>query len=120
VLIIDDDPLVGRAVVRLLREDHDTIWVASGEEALGLLGPRHWFDVILCDVLMPGMSGMELHARLAAELPHIAERLLFFSGNCESPEVLAFARQANVTVLAKPFQPDQLRAAIRARLEQRR
>jgi CheY-like chemotaxis protein len=119
VLIIDDDPLVGRAIARLLGHDHDTILVASGPEALELLGPRDWFDVVLCDLQMPGMSGIELHARIKIDFPHVAERMLFFSANCCAPEAVAFARSAGVTVLPKPVGAEELRAAIRAQMKPR-
>jgi CheY-like chemotaxis protein len=57
VLVIDDEPMVRQILVDLLRSHHDVEMAESGEAALALIA-RDSFDVILCDVMMPGVNGM--------------------------------------------------------------
>jgi CheY-like chemotaxis protein len=65
VLVVDDEPAIGRALARLLERDlHHVVVVGRGEDALHLLLSER-FDVILCDVTMPEMTGIELYERLA-------------------------------------------------------
>ncbi|MFK7986452.1 MAG: ATP-binding protein [Sandaracinaceae bacterium] len=78
VLVVDDDRAVLRALKRLLR-DHDVDLAISGAEALGQLRERE-YDMILCDMMMPGMSGDALFAAVQRELPRAAPRFVFMSG----------------------------------------
>jgi CheY-like chemotaxis protein/biopolymer transport protein ExbD len=68
VLVIDDELPVASMLSRVLADQHDVHLATSAREALELLS-RQDFDVILCDLLMPGMSGMDLHAELATRAP---------------------------------------------------
>ncbi len=65
LLIIDDEPAVARTLQRLLASVYDITTVNSGREALALLAGEARFDLILCDLMMPDVTGMDLHAELA-------------------------------------------------------
>jgi two-component system cell cycle sensor histidine kinase/response regulator CckA len=114
VLIVDDDATVARTLSLALEQDHNVTVVTSGPDALAALraAPRDRnFDAVLCDLLMPGMTGAELFAIARAELPHVAERFIFMSGGYwAGSDASHTGRQP---VLEKPFNLEQVRAALR-------
>ncbi|TMB29249.1 MAG: response regulator, partial [Deltaproteobacteria bacterium] len=58
VLVVDDEPMVGSSIRRLLGRDHDVVVVQSGKDAVAKIAAGERYDVILCDLLMPEMTGM--------------------------------------------------------------
>ena len=113
VLVIDDEPVMQRLIVRALR-NHEVVVTGDAREALALVAASHAFDVILCDLNMPGMSGMEFHAALT---PAQADRTLFLTGGALTDASQLFLKQAGVRVLTKPVDMKQLRAAVADLLE---
>lgn len=111
--MVDDDELVLRSVRRLLY-DHDVTCVAEPEEGLGKMvaSPSDW-DVILCDITMPGMSGIEVHRKLAEQASEAAERMTFMTGGVFSGEARTFIQDNPSRVLEKPLS----RAALLALVE---
>ncbi|MFH1113975.1 MAG: response regulator, partial [Pseudomonadota bacterium] len=72
ILVVDDDPEVCRLIVRhLIREGHECSAAHSGEEALGILEDRH-FDLVITDIMMPGMSGVDLLTIIKRLFPAVA------------------------------------------------
>ncbi|HET9594879.1 MAG TPA: ATP-binding protein [Anaeromyxobacteraceae bacterium] len=116
LLVIDDEPLVGMALARALGGEHEVEVVESGEAALARLRADPGYDLVLSDLLMPGMTGMDLHARLAAEAPALAGRMLFLTGGAFTPEAAAFVEAHRADCLEKPFDVRALRAEVRRRL----
>jgi CheY-like chemotaxis protein len=88
--------------------------VSSGRAALALLQQGLSFDAIVCDLIMPELTGMELHEleRLDAEL---AWRAVFITGGAYTASARAFAERMGDRVIAKPFDVVTLRAAVAAR-----
>lgn len=112
VLAVDDEALVRRLVQRVLSSSCDVVTVGSGAEALEEMDAGESFDVILCDVRMPEMSGLELHDVVAARWPELADRFVFASGGVD---VLAGRLAATGRpIIDKPFEPGAIRAAIAA------
>jgi PAS domain S-box-containing protein len=116
VLIVDDEVMIGRAIHQALRNLHDVTWVGSALEAVAALRGGAVFDVILCDLLMPGMTGIELYEQLAAEHPAAAERMVFLSGGTFSPLLQEFVDRMPGRHIAKPFSADDLRQAVARQL----
>jgi CheY-like chemotaxis protein len=116
VLIIDDDVMVARSVERVLSTAHSVTVVHSAVEGLARIAEGARFDVILCDVMMPSMSGIELHERLRAVAPSEADRLVFVTGCALLPEVRAFLDAVSNTCLEKPFDVDALREFVERRV----
>ncbi len=112
VLVIDDDPIIGTSLGRILR-DHDVIAVRSGRAALAHLAEDRDIDVILCDVMMPEMTGMELHAELARIAPHLIDRMVFITGGAFVPRARAFLEELPNERLEKPFDLHTLRSLVR-------
>jgi CheY-like chemotaxis protein len=113
VLLVDDEPFIGTALQRLLRAEHDLTAVSSGAHALERITRGDDFDVILCDLRMPLMNGIELFQRLREVAPEMAERTIFFTGAAITADMRAFLENVKNELLEKPFEPDALRATLR-------
>jgi PAS domain S-box-containing protein len=116
VLVIDDEPLVCRAVVRLLGGDHDVTTTTRGTEALESIRTGARYDAILCDLMMPELTGMDMFEALAREFPDQAAKMIFLTGGTFTERARAFVEARPHRVASKPFKLQQLRALIRAML----
>ena len=112
ILVVDDEPRMGKALQRLLAPAHDVTTVQSAREALGLVSAGARFDVILCDLMMPGTSGMALHAELGRAAPELAARMVFMTGGAYTAEAQGFLEEMPNRRLEKPFRPETLEALI--------
>lgn len=116
ILVIDDEPLVRRAVVRSLEREHQVVAIDTAAEALRRLESGERFDLILCDLMMPEMTGMEMAARLRQRLPWMAERLMFLSGGAFTLESAEFLGALGNRFIEKPFLPEELCRRVAERL----
>jgi two-component system, NtrC family, sensor kinase len=112
VLVIDDDPLVGEAVQRVLRAAFRVTFAQSATGAVGRIQGGARFEAIVCDLMMPGLSGYQFHAQLLRISPELARRIVFLTGYAGSAEVEDFVRATGVRVLPKPFTRQELRDAV--------
>jgi signal transduction histidine kinase/CheY-like chemotaxis protein len=115
VLLVDDEPGIRSMLARILRE-HDCVTAASGVEAQRILQQDQAFDVILCDMMMPEFSGMDLHAWLAETHPALAERLVFITGGAFTPGARDYLARIDNPRIDKPFQPAEVRELVSARI----
>ena len=113
VLIVDDEPEIRRALQRILSRKYVLSMCANGAEALHLLKAGDSFDVILCDILMPEMSGIEFFDELLRAVPEQAERVLFLTGGATSESARLFVQKHANRILHKPFKPIEVDAAVR-------
>jgi ligand-binding sensor domain-containing protein/signal transduction histidine kinase/CheY-like chemotaxis protein len=115
VMIVDDDVMVSSAVRRTLAREHDVEVVTSSRQALELLlGPKgQEVDVILCDLMMPDLTGMELHMELTVAVPAVAKRMVFLTGGAFTPAARAFMDRVENERVDKPFDPQKLREQVR-------
>lgn len=113
VLLVEDDPVVVEIVLRALAGPNSVEVAADGAAAL-----RHaeagLFDLLLCDLRMPVMGGLALYDALVALRPDLAARVLFISGDTSSPATRGALEATGRPLLAKPFRPEELYAAIAA------
>jgi signal transduction histidine kinase/CheY-like chemotaxis protein len=112
VLVVDDDPLVARALSRILRQ-HQVALATSGREALAWLESHPQVDVIFCDLMMPEMTGMELHRVLQERLPSLAVRVVFMTGGAFTPEASGFLEHVLNERIDKPFDVHAVRRIVR-------
>jgi CheY-like chemotaxis protein len=112
VLVIDDDRLVSEAVKLMLSEDHEVVLAQSASAALARIRAGETYDAIVCDLMMPGMSGIELYYELEAERPVLAQRMLFATGGAFTRPSQSFVERMGSRVLPKPFHSDELRAKV--------
>ncbi len=113
VLVVDDDPMIGKTLGRGLDDEHDVTVVTDGEQALDLLLGGRWFDVILCDLMMPNVTGIDLYAELSRARPEIVDRIVFMTGGAFTPAGRSFLASVPNQRLEKPFASESLRAIVR-------
>jgi PAS domain S-box-containing protein len=113
VLVVDDEPAVGAAIRRVLASEHTVTVLTSALEARERIARGDRFDVILCDLMMPEMTGMDLHAELAALAPDQAERMVLLTGGAFTSKASQFLRAVPNTRVEKPFDSADLRALVR-------
>ncbi|MBX3159744.1 MAG: response regulator [Deltaproteobacteria bacterium] len=111
ILVVDDDALVRRAIARMLRQ-HDLVCLDSARAALGLIECGDRFDVVLSDVMMPAMTGIELYEELHRRFPAQASRVVFVTGSASVPAVDEFLRTVRNAVIEKPFSPADMKPII--------
>ncbi len=112
ILVVDDEPAVGRALARLMRE-HDVMTAASSTDALTMLRAEPAPDLVLCDIMMPGMTGPQLFEAVRREVPRLSERFVFLTGGTFTDAATDFIDAHRDRLLEKPF----TRAAVTAALE---
>jgi CheY-like chemotaxis protein len=112
VLVVDDEELVGLALSRLLSPEHDVSAVSSAEEALALIRAGRRFDLLLCDLMMPGASGIDLFEHLSAIAPDQAGKVVFMTGGAFTPKAGAFLETVSNRKLRKPLDPASLYALL--------
>jgi signal transduction histidine kinase len=114
VIIIDDEPQLAWAMKRLLDPEHDVVAVTHGREALDRMMAGQRFDVIVCDLTMPFMTGEQLYREIERRFgAEVAARILFVTGGALSDEGNAFLQEVRNPRLFKPFDPADLRGQIR-------
>lgn len=113
VLVVDDEPRMGKALERLLAPDHDVTVAGGAREAIDLVERGEAWDVVLCDLMMPGMSGMDLHAALSRRAPALAGRLVFMTGGAYTQEAQDFLARVPNCRIEKPFRPEALERLLR-------
>jgi len=112
ILVVDDEEQVRRVLVRLLGPPHEVVAVASGREAKALLEQDPAFDLVLCDLMMPEMTGMDLHAWLVAQGSPLARRVVFMSGGAFTPRATEYLEGVANQRIEKPFGSAALRAIV--------
>ena len=116
ILIIDDEAFSCSSLGRTLEPEHEVVTVRDARDALQRLGKGERYDLILCDLMMPQMSGMDFHARLVVEHPACVERLVFLTGGTFTDSSRAFQLETKHLVVEKPFDLPVLREQIRSLL----
>lgn len=113
ILVIDDDPVVTRMLSRVLA-GHNVEVAHSGSDALKRLKTQS-FSLILCDLTMPGMSGMDFYDAVNSISAELAQRIIFMTGGAFTSESHEFLCQHSDSWLEKPFDIRTLRELIRQR-----
>jgi signal transduction histidine kinase len=113
ILVIDDEEGLCSAIQRILESEHDVATVNSAAAALKLLKSESPFDLILCDLMMPEMTGMDLHAELAQSQPDLAAKMIFMTGGAFTENASRFLEQHPGRAIDKPFKPSGLRERVR-------
>ena len=119
ILVMDDEPCIRSAITRLLRE-HEVITVPTGEDGQKLLREDHDFDLILCDMMMPQMSGMDLHKWLCTRNAALADRMVFMTGGAFTPKASEYLNRIENLRLEKPFDAENLSKLVSKKIAARR
>jgi signal transduction histidine kinase/ActR/RegA family two-component response regulator len=102
ILIVDDEPSVSQALGRVLRAHLVTI-ASSSEQALQLLATDRSYDIIFCDLMMPGMSGIELYEEVSRRWADVVERMVFVTGGAANELSQSFLDRVSNERIDKPF-----------------
>jgi CheY-like chemotaxis protein len=116
VLVIDDEPMVLRAVKRMLSE-HTVITSESAAEGLELITRGDRFDLVISDLMMPSMTGMDLFEELLKRSPDLARSMVFITGGATTLRSEAFLQSVTNDRLIKPFSAAALISLVNRRLE---
>lgn len=111
ILVVDDQPVLAKAIRRML-SGHDVTVVGAARDAVAKLEAGERYDIILSDLMMPGMTGMELHAAIATIAPEQVRRMVFMTGGAFTPEARTFFDSCASPTLEKPFDRAGLLAVI--------
>ena len=104
VILIEDDSMVARALTLQLRAaGYRVTAVNDGKEGLELLRSRPEVDLVFCDLMMTGMTGMDLAEALAAEAPEVAAKIVFMTGGAFLPRAREFVARHFDRTVDKPF-----------------
>jgi len=114
VLVIDDEAAVARYIARVLRKDCDVTTETSSRAALARLAAGEPYDVVLCDVMMPDMNGIELYEVVRKRHPELVPRVFFMTGGAFTPEAAQFLDSLPNPPLEKPMGSEKLRSILRA------
>ncbi len=105
ILIVDDELGICRALARRVRNELETVIATDGVEALELIEAGHRFEAILCDLMLPRMTGVEFRRQLRRLAPEQADRIVFMTGHTQS---VLRAQVNDHFVVEKPFELEAL------------
>jgi len=112
ILVVDDEPLIGRVIARMLGDAHEVTVHTRAAAALATLKAGARFDLILCDLMMPGMTGADLYEEALQLDPAQAERMWFLTGGAFTERARSYLEKAGERHLAKPFTSAELAAVV--------
>jgi CheY-like chemotaxis protein len=117
VLIVDDEPAIRNILARILsNKGHQAQTVSSGKAALAMLHEKG-YDLLVADLKMSGLSGMDLYETLKKKRPDMADRTVFITGDTMTEETNDFLASSGRPYLAKPFTPMEFLEIIEHALE---
>ncbi|HEU4383665.1 MAG TPA: PAS domain S-box protein [Anaeromyxobacteraceae bacterium] len=116
ILVVDDEPLVGRAVQRILGARHEVVVESSGRAALARVERGETFDLLLCDLMMPELTGQDLLEALERTAPDLAGRVAFLTGGAFTPAAREFLERTARPRLDKPFEAQALERLVAGEL----
>ncbi|MEM7435319.1 MAG: ATP-binding protein [Myxococcota bacterium] len=110
VLVVDDEPVIARLIQKAL-VDHDVTIANDGREAVALMG-THSYDVILCDLIMPEMTGMDVYRAALQRAVPVHERIVFMTGGAFTQRAQDFLQRVPNLRIEKPFELSHLERTI--------
>ncbi|UJR83266.1 PAS domain S-box protein [Sandaracinus amylolyticus] len=113
ILVIDDETRFGRALRASLGTHHDVQLATSGREGLGILLAGEEFDLVVCDLMMPDVSGMGIYDEVRRARPDLSERFVFMTGGAYTDQARAFFEHVTVPRLEKPFDVAEVERLLR-------
>jgi PAS domain S-box-containing protein len=104
ILVVDDEALLCRMVQRMLQDRFEVTQALDARAALAQIeADPGLYDLVLCDLMMPDMTGMDLYEAVATRHPALARRFVFMTGGAFTARASAFVASMSVPLLEKPF-----------------
>ncbi len=116
VLVVDDEPMMVRAIQRLLENELDVVSSTDPAGVVARVRAGERFDVILCDLMMPTVSGIEVYEAIRAVDPLQAKRVVFMTGGAFTARVCQFLDATENARIEKPVERSTLLALVRSML----
>jgi PAS domain S-box-containing protein len=116
VLVVDDEPMMARAVQRMLSSEHDVDAMTDPLAVLERLRSGVRYDVILCDLMMPTLTGMDVYEAVLSIDPELAQGMVFMTGGAYTPRAAEFLERIENPHLEKPLDRAALHAVLRGQL----
>ena len=113
-LVVEDNPIVQSGIIRALQLAGFTVTAFNDAISAFAELERRLFDVIVCDVKLPFVDGMQFYRQLAETHPTLTHRVIFVTAMVNDPEVSAFLEKIGRPALGKPFELEELVALARA------
>lgn len=117
VLVVDDDATQCAVIGRMLSMEHDVVTLTSAQDALERILSGERFDVMLCDLMMHDLTGMDLHAEVSRLVPDQAERMVFMTGGAFTRRARDFLERIEIRCIQKPFNTQQVIDLVRSLLD---
>jgi two-component system cell cycle sensor histidine kinase/response regulator CckA len=112
ILLIDDEPNLGVTLATGLRDHADLVSVRSGHDGIRVLLGDSGFDLILCDLMMPDLTGMDVFEEIVRQRPALRQRFVFTTGGAVTDRARAFIERMPDHRLDKPFRLEQVEALL--------
>jgi CheY-like chemotaxis protein/two-component sensor histidine kinase len=116
VLVVDDEPMLCATIERVLNE-HEVVTTTSAKDAVRRLVQGDRFDIILSDIMMPEMTGMDFHRELSRVAPEQAVKMIFMTGGAFSADAADFLQRVPNPSIEKPFKPKALRDLLQSLIQ---
>jgi CheY-like chemotaxis protein len=108
ILVVDDEEAVGLYLQHALAREHEVISLTNAREALARIERGDRFDVILCDAMMPIMTGMDFYTLVSRVAPALAGRVIFMTGGTFTQQAHDFLESVPNQSLEKPFEIERV------------
>lgn len=112
VLVVDDEEAIARVFVRLLGPQHDVTVCSDGREALERIARGERFDVVVCDLMMPNVGGIEVFETARRLDASQAARFVFTTGGSTNEASRVFLESCGCPTIDKPFDANEVRALV--------
>jgi PAS domain S-box-containing protein len=113
LLVIDDEVALANALRRMFRHEYDVTVEPTAEGAFGRIMAGEEFDLVLCDLQLPGISGIDFYGQIQETAPALVRRIVFVTGGVLTPGTQAFLDARPNLQIDKPFTPTVLRGHLR-------
>ena len=112
ILVVDDDTIVQEFLTEILREEgHEVEIIDNGNDALEKFESED-YDLILLDIKLPGMSGIELYEHLQKKAKSLTRKVIFITGDTMSTDTMVFIKSSQTPYITKPFNVEELMKSI--------
>ncbi len=118
VLIIDDDAELLEVLQEIVSIKHECVGFTNAQTAIEVLKENNAFDVIVCDLMMPKMSGIQFYAALKQFAPHYLSRVIFLTGGSFTEDTDRFLAMPEITFFEKPIDTKLFLKAIETQVSQ--
>jgi PAS domain S-box-containing protein len=112
ILVIEDEAILASTLRLALGDRHDVVIANSGNRGLETLAADTRFDVVLCDVMMPDKSGIDVFEAIEKDHPELAPRVVFMTGGTFSARADAFFARVPNARIEKPFSMEEIESLL--------